>query len=325
MRDEKNLLKMRKNIIETLKKNRESYVSGEDLSKKLGVSRTTIWKHVNALKKEGYHIESFPKLGYRLIEAPDLLLPEEIKENLKTEYLGKDIYYFKEIGSTMDYAKDLALKEIEEGAIVISEIQTKGRGRLSREWYSPPGGIWLSLLIRPRIVPTHAPKITLLSGIAVAKAIIKECNLDAIIKWPNDVLINGKKVCGILTEISAEMDRINFVVVGIGINVNNELPYELEGFATTIKRELKREFLRLNILKTLLEEYESLYTRFKKDLGFIIGEWKKYSDTLDKFVKITTPDRIIEGLALDIDEEGRLIVKTDESIERIVSGDCVYV
>ncbi|MFQ6052233.1 MAG: biotin--[acetyl-CoA-carboxylase] ligase [Candidatus Hydrothermarchaeota archaeon] len=316
---------MRKKILEALKNKKGSYVSGEELSKKLGISRTAIWKHVNALKEEGYLIESYPKLGYRLIEAPDLFFPEEIKENLKTEFLGNEIYYFKEIGSTMDYAKDLGTKGIPEGALVISEIQTKGRGRLSREWQSPFGGIWLSLLLRPKISPVHAPKITLLSGIAVTKTIKKECDLDARLKWPNDVIINGKKVCGILTEISAEIDRINFVVVGIGINVNNELPKELERSATTIRKESKRSFSRLKILKSLLEEFESLYVLFKKNQTFIVDEWKKYSDTLNKPVRITTPDRVIEGLALDIDEEGRLIVKTNESVERIVSGDCTYI
>ncbi len=223
---------MREKILNILRDRKEGYISGEELSKKLGISRTAIWKHIQALKREGYKINSQKRSGYSLISVPDLLLRYEIEKGLKTKILGKKIYHFKEIGSTNDFATELARKGIGEGAIVIAETQTKGKGRLGREWSSPFGGLWLSIILKPKILPTQAPRMTVIAALGAAKTIKKLYSLDAFIKWPNDVLIRSqisdiryqmKKVCGILTEMGAEQDTVNYVVIGIGANLNVDI------------------------------------------------------------------------------------------------------
>ncbi len=238
------------------------------------------------------------------------------------------IEHFKEVDSTNDVAKQLALEGAPEGTVVISEIQRKGRGRKGREWFSPKGGVWMSLLLRPKMSPSQAAPLTLIAGLAVAKTLPRLYNLKCKLKWPNDVLINEKKVCGVLTEISAGIDRIDYIVAGIGINANIDIdsfPGEFRGVATTIKNELNKEILRDELVEQLLEEFGKLYKIFQKQ-GFskLKEEWKKSASTIGRKVRIITDRRTIEGIARDLGENGELFVEAQEGIEKIISGDCVH-
>ncbi|MDD1745279.1 MAG: biotin--[acetyl-CoA-carboxylase] ligase [Candidatus Methanoperedens sp.] len=270
---------------------------------------------------------SSTKEGYTLVGSPDVLAPAEIKAGLKTSMMGKNIHYFKETESTNILARDMA-GSVDEGTVVIAESQTGGRGRMGRKWISPEGGIWLSVVLKPRMQPLHAPRITLLAGVAVAKT-IRNIGLPAKIKWPNDVLINGKKVCGILTEIGAEMDSIQYVVVGVGIDANVDtetFPEEVRDSSTSLKNELGFDINRVEFVQRLLSELESLYMKFQKE-GFssILEEWRNMSATIGEWVKITTQSRIMYGEAIGVDSEGALILETSEGkLEKIVAGHCEH-
>lgn len=238
------------------------------------------------------------------------------------------IEHFKEVDSTNDVAKRLALGGAPEGTVVISEMQRKGRGRKEREWFSPKGGVWMSLILRPKIGPSQIAPLTLVAGLAVAKTLSRLYDLKCKLKWPNDVLINEKKVCGVLTEISAGIDRIDYVVAGIGINANIDIeifPGEFRGAATTLKNELNREILRDELVEQLLEEFKKLYKIFQKQ-GFskLKEEWKRSASTMGRKVRIITDRRTIEGIARDIGENGELFIETQEGIEKIISGDCIH-
>jgi BirA family biotin operon repressor/biotin-[acetyl-CoA-carboxylase] ligase len=291
------------------------YVSGETLSDQHVISRVSIWKHIRSLKENGYVIEASAR-GYRLVSSPDLLLPYEFPD------LEQRIHYFPEIGSTMDAARELAKKGAGEGTIVIAEAQTRGRGRLSREWLSPEGGIYFTLILRPSISPAYAPRINLMASVAVAATIRKLFGLKAELKWPNDVLIEGRKVCGILAEMDAEMDVVNFVNVGIGINANTSVP-QFEKTATSLKHALGKEISRKKFLNALLVEINRRQAQLMKvDL---LEEWEELSGTLNKYVKILSPGEVIVGRAIKVDTTGALIVKEkDGSVKKAVAGDCIH-
>ncbi|MEM3737614.1 MAG: biotin--[acetyl-CoA-carboxylase] ligase [Candidatus Bathyarchaeia archaeon] len=312
------------NIIKTLKEKKDDYTSGEELAKQLNISRVAVWKYIQKLKSEGYHIKSVPNKGYCLLGNSDLLLPWEIKAKLQTSLIGHEIHYFKEVNSTQDIAKRLASEGAREGTIVVAERQTNGRGRMGRDWFSPSGGVWLSIILRPRFNP-RIQGLTLLAGVAVARAIKRLYNLEAKLKWPNDVILNGKKVCGILAEVNAEMDLINYLVIGIGVNVNVDLSSEkrLRETATSIKEVIGKESSRVDFLQILLEEFEHLYRLFAVEgFGSILNEWRGRSETLGALVSVTSVDEEFEGLALNVDGEGFLIVKLrDGSLKRVVAGD----
>jgi len=256
----------------------------------------------------------------------DFLSPNTIKNGLHTKFIGSEIRYFDEAGSTNDIAKELARKGASEGLLVLAETQTSGRGRLGRVWQSPPGGIWLSLMLRPKLTPQEAPKLTFIGAIAVAFC-IRNLGLDAKIKWPNDVLVNNRKVCGILTEMEAEIDVLHYVVVGIGINTNfkkDKLPIDIQKTATTLKSELKESVNRNEFIACLLNEFERAYLVFlKKGFSPILEEWKELSCILNEDVRVYMDDKIIDGKAIDVDQaSGALILKLDNgSIEKILSGD----
>ncbi len=291
------------------------YLSGEILSEQLGISRVSIWKHIRSLKKDGYVIGASPR-GYRLVSSPDLLLPYEFPD------LEQRIHYFPEIGSTMDAARELARKGAGEGTIVIAEAQAHGRGRLSREWLSPKGGIYFTLILRPSINPAYAPRINLMASVAVAATIRKLFGLKAELKWPNDVLIEGRKVCGILAEMDAEMDVVNFVNVGIGINANTSVP-QFEKTATSLKDTLGREISRKEFLSVLLGEIERRQALLME--ADLLEEWEKLSGTLNKYVRILSPGEVIVGRAIDIDTTGALIIrKRNGSLKKALAGDCIH-
>jgi BirA family biotin operon repressor/biotin-[acetyl-CoA-carboxylase] ligase len=298
------------------------YVSGEQIADLLGVSRAAVWKQIQALTREGYGIESHQNRGYRLVKLPDKLYAAEVRNGLQTRLIGSKVVHFETTTSTNTVARQLAEDGAEEGTVVMTETQTHGKGRLGRQWVTQPGGAWLSVVLKPAIDPAHAASITLLAAVSVTKA-LREWGVEAVIKWPNDVLINGKKICGILTEMSAETDAVNFIVLGIGVNVNNDVPLET---ATTLKAELGQKVDRVKFVQGLLESLEEDYLTFKEQ-GFtpILWSWRRYSDTLGRPVEVTYQGEIIKGVAQDIADDGALIVKTkDGPIRKIVSGDCTH-
>lgn len=309
----------------------KEYISGEVLAKKLGISRVAIWKQIQRLKNLGYKIIADQNLGYCLISRPDLLLPQEIKNRLFTTYIGRKIYYFPELESTNMIAKEKATHKeegVNEGTIVIAERQSAGKGRLGRKWFSPAGGIWLSIILYPQLSPSYIPRITLMTAVAVVKAIERCAQIKGQIKWPNDILINEKKVCGILTEMSAELDLINWVVVGIGINVNikkQEFPEDIREKTTSLKEALRKEISRVRLVQIFLKEFERYYELLKKrEISLILKECKAYSHTLGKKIKINIGENIVTGEAIDINEEGVLILKKgDGELIEIISGTII--
>jgi BirA family biotin operon repressor/biotin-[acetyl-CoA-carboxylase] ligase len=313
-------------LLQYLKERKGNWVSGESLSNLMGVSRSAVWKHISKLKEEGYSIESAPKKGYLFRKASELLLPNEIREGLETKLLGKgDIVYSKEIDSTNREAKDLADEGAPEGTLILSEAQIKGKGRKGRTWFSPPkGGIYISLILRPTISPVEAPKFTLLAAVAIAEALLSMIPLNIHIKWPNDILVNGKKIAGILTEMSTEMDAVNYIVVGLGLNVNTpKFPDEIQGIATSIFIETGKVFPRVRLIQEYLVRYETYYEMYKKTgFGPIINRWKDLSNIVGKKVEVRVIGNQFIGKALDIDGDGALILKDDQGvIHRIISGD----
>ena len=309
----------------------KEYISGEVLAKKLGISRVAIWKQIQRLKNLGYKIIADQNSGYSLISRPDLLLPQEIKNRLFTTYIGRKIYYFPELESTNIIAKEKATHKeegVNEGTIVIAERQSAGKGRLGRNWFSPAGGIWLSIILYPQLSPTYIPRITLMTAVAVVKAIERCTKIKTQVKWPNDILINGKKVCGILTEMSAELDLINWVVVGIGVNVNikqQEFPEDIREMTTSLKEALRKEISRVRLVQMFLKEFERYYKLFKRrEFSSILKEWKSCSHTLGKKIKINIGENVVTGEAIDINERGALILKkkNGELIE-IISGTII--
>ncbi len=305
---------MKAGILKVLRESGD-YVSGEWLSKELGISRVSVWKHIRNLKQDGYVVEASPR-GYRLISSPDLLLPCEFPD------LEQKIHHFGEIGSTMAVARELARKGVEEGTIVIAESQTSGRGRLNREWFSPRGGIYFAIILKPKISPIYAPRINLMASVAVAKAIRTFCGLKAELKWPNDVLLAGRKVCGILAEMEAEVDAISYVNLGIGINVNASVS-QCEKGATSLRDELGRGVSRRQFLSTVLKEISEQQAVLTGEE--LLREWKSLSATLNREVRIVTPGEEIVGRAVDIDASGALILRSgDGSLRSAVAGDCIH-
>ena len=309
----------------------KEYVSGEVLAQKLGISRVAVWKQIQKLKDMGYKITSDQNLGYCLISRPDLLLPQEIQRGLSTNYIGKEIYYFPELKSTNIMAKEKALHRAEgmdEGTLIIAEKQSAGKGRLGREWFSPAGGIWLSIILYPQLFPSYISRITLMTAVAVVKAIKICTQIESQIKWPNDILINEKKVCGILTEMSAELDIINWVVVGIGINANIDLrdfPEDIQENTISLKETSGKEISRVKLVQTFLQEFEKYYEKLKrKEFSSILKEWKSCSHTLGKKIRVDIGERIITGEAIEINESGALILKKEDGeLAEIISGTII--
>ena len=309
----------------------KEYVSGEVLAQKLGISRVAVWKQIQKLKNMGYKIKSDQNLGYCLISRPDLLLPQEIQRGLSTNYIGKEIYYFPELKSTNIMAKEKVLHRAEgmdEGTLIIAEKQSAGKGRLGREWFSPAGGIWLSIILYPQLFPSYISRITLMTAVAVVKAIKICTQIESQIKWPNDILINEKKLCGILTEMNAELDIINWVVVGIGINANIDLrdfPEDIQENTISLKETSGKEISRVKLAQTFLQEFEKYYEKLKrKEFSSILKEWKSYSHTLGKKIRVDIGERIITGEAIEINESGALILKKEDGeLAEIISGTII--
>lgn len=320
-------------IIRLLKKEPHAHLSGQTLSKAFGISRTAIWKHIKAIKGMGYVIEASPAVGYRL-NLQDLPFNEiEIASNLKTSYIGRNISFHASLNSTNDTAKELAAHGAEQGFAVVADSQKKGKGRLGRRWESPEGvNIYTSVILRPNISPMFAPQLTLVAAVAVAETIAKhlktdtDCKLEPAVKWPNDILINSKKVAGILTEMSSEMDKINFIIIGIGVNVNmtkKMLPEDLRAIATSLKEDIGKEISRTDFIQTLYLNMETCYKRYLKD-GFapVRKAWTGYFKMAGNMVKVKDMNNIREGIAIGIDADGALLLREESgNIIRIISGD----
>jgi BirA family transcriptional regulator, biotin operon repressor / biotin---[acetyl-CoA-carboxylase] ligase len=316
-------------ILRTLYEKKDEYVPLEILVNETGKSEKEVESEFDTLEDEGYII-NHTKLGYRLIKTPNLLLPYEVKKGLKTKFMGKDIHYFKEVDSTNDVAKYLAENGAEEGTVVVAEIQNRGKGRRGKTWISPPGGVWMSIILRPDIPPSKAPQLTLVTGVAVAETLKKELKLDVGIKWPNDILIGNKKVCGILTEVNASINKVNYVIVGIGIDMNVDvplLPPDLQKGATSLKNELDTEINGAILVQKFLLNLEKLYSQFTADkFPDILNEWRFLSKTIGSKVEVRTRGKTIRGDAVGINKDGILILELDDgSLRKIISGECLHI
>lgn len=310
----------------------DSPISGEIISTKLGITRAAVWKHINELRAMGYDISSSQKEGYRLKKTSSKLLPYEVLKKLKTRFIGKKMRYLESTPSTNWIGKQICSEgEVEKmhGLVIIAEEQTGGIGRMGRAWVSPSGGIWITIVLKPRIPIDHVFMVTMAGSIAVARAIRKEYDLGALIKWPNDIFIGNKKVAGLLLELSAEADTIHHCLLGIGIDVNvplNQFSPELQKEITSISAELGHEADRATFLARILKEFENRFLLIESgEYDAIVREWKSLSCTLEQHVHITTMKNSFEGDAIDIDEYGALIIRKDNGkIERVIAGDCFH-
>lgn len=303
----------------------DGYVSGQELCEAFGVSRTAVWKAINQLKKEGYEIEAVTNRGYRILSVPDLLSENELISIRKTEWVGKQIYYFDVLDSTNTKANHLAEKGAEHGTLVVAGRQEAGKGRRGRNWSSPANtGIFMTLLLKPELASQNASMLTLVTALAVAKAIKRETGLAAEIKWPNDIVLNGKKICGILTEMSAQIDYVNHIVIGIGINVHNEeFPEELSERATSILLEGGKRVNRAMLIEAVWEEFENYYGIFMEtqDVSKLTAEYEMCLANRGKKVRVLDPKDPYEGVAQGITARGELIVDTWESRKLVSSGE----
>lgn len=311
----------------SLFRQQDGFISGERLSRGLGVSRTAVWKHMKTLREAGYVIEAVPSRGYRLLSTPDSLSAEEIKRHMKSCVMGSRLVCLAETASTNGDAFRLAEQGCVEGTVVLADSQSGGKGRMGRRWSSPPGvNLYCSVVLRPTIMPYEAPQLTFLSAVAVARAIELTTTITPEIKWPNDVLIKGRKIAGLLNEMSAETDGINFVILGIGVNLNmtaNQFPSDLRHPATSLFLELGQIVTRVPFAATLLNELDRLYLEFRRH-GFrpVREEWQRRCNAHGHQLVVSDGDReISRGMFGGIDDDGALLVRNHNGLERILSGD----
>ena len=290
-------------------------VSGETLSAILGISRVSVWKHIHKLQELGYQIMSTPT-GYRLIDSPDIPFPWEFADR------GFNILYYPEVSSTMDTAKDLARKNCPDLTVVVAGRQTQGRGRLKRQWRSDDGGLYFTMVLRPDLPVLLSARVNFLASLTLARVLRELFQIDAAVKWPNDILVDGYKISGMLSELEAETDRILFINIGMGINVNND-PSVFEPGASSLKKIAGQEISRKRLLARFLAEFKPRLKKAKFEN--VISEWKKYTVTLNRQVKIVTHKEVSEGLAVDVEPDGALVLElANGSHKKIVYGDCFH-
>ncbi len=316
---------MKEEILRLLR-SADGYISGQELCNRFGVSRTAVWKAINQLKEAGYEIEAQQNKGYKLMAAPDLMTEAEIKSLMHTDWVAKEVLYFDTIDSTNTKAQELAEKGYPSGTLVVADKQESGKGRRGRSWVSPSGtGIFMTLMIKPDINPNNASMLTLVAALAVAKAITSVTGEEALIKWPNDIVVNSKKVCGILTEMNAQFDYINHIVVGIGINVHNEsFPEEISQMASSLMIEAGgKRFHRAQIIAETMSYFEQYYETFLKtqDLSALVREYDELLVNRNKSVRVLDPKEPFDGKAMGITPKGELIVDTWESRKLVSSGE----
>ncbi len=315
-------------ILSALRDDSNDGVSGAELSQLLGVSRAAIWARIEELRKLGYEIAASPHLGYKLVDTPDVLHADDLISRLgKTKVVGRDIRVFQETTSTNNVVEKLARDEVKEGVVVFAESQTKGRGRLGRKWISPARkGLWFSVLLRPKLRPQETTQLTVASATALFRAIREVTGISTEIKWPNDILIRGKKVAGILTELNAELDRVKYVIIGIGVDVNlgaGDLPADVRKLATSLKIEAGKNLDRAELAVQILRELDRGYERVcSGQFEAVANEWEKNCSTLGHRVAIQIGGRKISGRAESLDEDGALLLRTEHGhLERIIGGD----
>jgi BirA family biotin operon repressor/biotin-[acetyl-CoA-carboxylase] ligase len=303
------------------------YVSGESISQKLGVSRTAIWKQIRKLEAAGYRFEASRRLGYRLIDIPDILSADELASRLKSNVFGKKVQVFESVESTQNIARSAAEDGAPEGTLVIAEQQLNGRGRMGREWVSPRGkGVWMSMVLRPSLPIQFAPQLTLLTAVALCRSLKRITALPIGIKWPNDLLIDGKKISGILLESAAEDERLTFVIAGIGISVNleeDDYPVELLEKATSLRMAGNKKIDRIDVITDFLMEWEQLYFLYQEQ-GFspIVTIWEALSFSLGKPARLITPQGDLVGVPIGLDESGAIRIQlADGSIKPVFSAE----
>ena len=303
-------------------------ISGQHLAEELGISRTAVWKHLQSLQEEGYTFDTVKKKGYLLTSKPDRVDAASIASFLSTERFGQTVHYLEECATTQAIAHELVRKGAGDGTVVIAETQTDGKGRMSRPWESTKGkGIWMTVIIKPDVLPHQAPQFTLVAAVSIVNAIKSlYSNFTPMIKWPNDLLINGRKCTGILTEMIAEIDRVQALLIGIGINVNQrpeDFPEMLQSIATSLSIEEQKQLNRAELVGTILnylEKYSDLYVT--EGFGPIKQLWEEASGTIGKQIKATTLTEVIEGKAIGITESGVLEIQLEDGeIRSIYSAD----
>jgi len=313
-------------------KNATDWKSGEQLSRQMSMTRSAVWKHMVKLKEEGYNIESSPKKGYRLADD-DLIIPSEFRKALRGDlFIPSEIVFLRNTVSTNVEARRLAENGAPEGTLVIAEAQDSGKGRRGRQWFSPAGlGLYFSFILRPGMAPAEAARLTLLMSVSAAEVINDKTGLPVRIKWPNDILINGKKAAGILAEISTELDSINYMIIGVGVNVNiphsssSGFPAELKKTATSVLIETGRKFSRAALLKCILMDFEHRYSAALQD-GFqsALRRWRELSGIIGKKIKIETAGGTITGTVVELDRDGALVLRDNEgTLRRFLSGDII--
>lgn len=314
-------------LIKWLKES-DDFLSGEEISKRLGITRASVWKHIKNLKDLGYEIKGVSRKGYKLISSPDIIIPEEILQTLNTKFIGREIKYFQEIDSTNNFAKTLD-DSTPDGTLIVAEKQTFGKGRLGRQWTSPKEGLWFSLFLTPKIEPINASKLTQVAAAALVK-VFRDMNIKAEIKWPNDIYLNGKKLTGILTEMKCEIDCINYIIIGIGINVNmdsSDFNEEVKDKATSLFLEEGHKFNRTEILTSFLNVFEDLYINVieNNDFSEVVSLCRKYSMLTDKQAYWMNGKNKVKVTCLGLNDDGELIIKTENGEERsILSGEITF-
>jgi BirA family transcriptional regulator, biotin operon repressor / biotin---[acetyl-CoA-carboxylase] ligase len=318
---------IRKKLIDAFTNSETEYLSGQLLANLAGCTRTAVWKHIEELRREGFEFEAVRRKGYKIVSIPDNMTADKINLGLKTAFLGRNLHYHDSVASTQKIAYKLAYENADEGTTVIAEEQTAGRGRMDRKWHSPKyTGIWMSIILRPNIPIPKAPQLTLIAAVGVVQAIEEVTGLLPEIKWPNDILINGKKVTGILTELQAEADRINSVIIGIGINVNTkkeDFPEELENIASSLSIESGSIVDREKMIRIILEKLEKLYLLYLEKGFFPIKlMWESYAVSIGKGITARTLTGEIKGKATGITEDGVLLIEDAAGkIHNIYSAD----
>lgn len=312
---------MKSEILRLLKEN-DTYISGQQLCEQFQVSRTAIWKVIDQLKKEGYQIEAVRNKGYRLIESPDVMSKAEIDSLVDTKWAGKNVIYYDETDSTNNRAKEAGNNKEPHGTLFVADMQMAGKGRRGRVWKSPSGSsIYMTILLYPDIPPVKAPQLTLIMAIAVAEGIREVTGLETKIKWPNDIVVNGKKICGILTEMSTEIDYINHVVIGIGINVNMEsFPEDIAKTATSLRIEAGKEFRRFELIAAIMEHFEKAYEAVCEagSLEPIMEDYNCRLVNCGRRVRVLEPEHEYDALALGIDKTGELQVECEDGSRKSV-------
>ncbi len=317
----------RETILSLFRQTPDGFVSGERISDELGVSRTAVWKHIRNLRQVGYQIEAIPSRGYQLQQSPDVLMPEAIQSGLECQLVGSRIISLDEADSTNLQACRLGDEGADDGLVVIADRQSSGKGRMGRQWESPGGvNLYASILLRPPVLPFEAPKLTFLSAVAVCRAIKNCTGLQPTVKWPNDILLNGDKVAGLLNEMSSETDQVHYVVLGIGVNLNmhaEQFPDDLRYPATSLAIATGKAVSRLAFTRSLLQELDALYQIYLEQGSVpIFAAWTELCDLTGKAVQVDCNNLLIEGTMVGLGDDGALLVRTSAGkIESIYAGD----